>query len=527
MLLGGYSQTGPRDANEDSYFAQSLLHQGSIANGVDTFLMVSDGMGGYKGGDVASGMVVRSAEHYLGNVLELAKDNRISFDPALALEEIVCNAHDAIVLEAQARGNANMGATFVGVFMSPTHAWIGHVGDSRAYLWRDGCLQRLTQDHSLVGRLLSQHVISEQESQTHPDRHRIERAVGFSNHEVEITEVDLLPGDGMVLCTDGVYTTLDARGMAACARRSSGPDAVARAMVRKALSNGSDDNATAVVALSDVPPRAPGRQGEAKTQRMVPLGQSEPASMRGGATERMDRTPRTRRKAPVERERIREGRASGEGSASRKATALVAFSAIIVILTIVVLLACKVMGPVGGATGASPHAGGEPSGMVAHAPNDPDNDSANTDESEQQGENQDPAPGEDPAHMAEYLVGAGAVLRYVDIGGMAYRLQDNPGISLDVLLDEGSLVVASTQTDGFGREGREYRQLSDDYLQGVLRDLDRHAQGSTAYTSSLCGMVDRDAYATLIEELSAMDAAQVRDALAHLALDAGDLTAVE
>ena len=531
MLLGGYSKTGPRETNEDSYFAQSLPYEGSIANGVDTFLMVSDGMGGYRGGDVASGMVVRSAEHYLANVLKMAMDNRILFDPALALEEIVRNAHDAVVLEAQARGNANMGATFVGVFMSASHAWVGHVGDSRAYLWRDGELVRLTEDHSKVGRLLNQGMISEGEAQAHPDRHRIERAIGFSNHEVEITEVALRAGDGMVLCTDGVYTTLDAREMAACVSRRGDADAIARAIVNQALSNGSDDNATAVVAKDDTL-RTGGGSVSAQTQRLTPVA---PSMLAGG--ERVSRgharrAPATERMAQADRERggaQRATRGNAGGRSGRKEIVLVACSVIVAFVTVVVLVVCKLMVPVDASDGrgdgraASAAAVSDASGV-----DDPESDGRANQEASPHGKMPgDAEEDEDVTQMGEYWVGGGAVLRSVDASGVAYRFQDDPNVSFDVSIEEGSVVVASVHTKHFGRENRAYRQLSDDYLQGLLRDVERHAQGSDAYTSSLSAMVGRDAYADLMEALAGMDSGQVRETIAHLALCDEDLTAVE
>ena len=134
---------------------------------------------------------------------------------------------------------------------------------------------------------------------------------------------------------------------------------------------------------------------------------------------------------------------------------------------------------------------------------------------------------EDVTQMGEYRVGGGAVLRSVDASGMAYRFQDDPNVSFDVSIEEGSVVVASVHTKHFGRENRAYRQLSDDYLQGLLRDMERHAQGSDAYTSSLSAMVGRDAYADLMEALAGMDSGQVRETIAHLALCDEDLTAVE
>ena len=102
MELGGFSATGPRDANADSYFSRSFLGDASFSNGVYAFLMVSDGMGGYQGGDIASSLAVAAADRYLDNLLQIAEGNIVEFEPALALNEIAQNAQEAIVAETQA-----------------------------------------------------------------------------------------------------------------------------------------------------------------------------------------------------------------------------------------------------------------------------------------------------------------------------------------------------------------------------------------------------------------------------------------
>ena len=249
MNLGGYTAIGPRDANEDNFYFLDFPDVHSFTNGVTSYIMVSDGMGGYQGGDIASGLAVSSAESYLSQLLDMAEGNQVDFDAPYALGEISQNAHDAILAEASGRGNVSMGATFIGAFLSPTRAWIGHVGDSRAYLIRDNMATQLTEDHSQVGRMLSRGLISEEEAQNHPARNRIERALGFSDATPDITEVDLQPGDALLLCSDGVYTVLSCQAIADCVCRSKDAATAAKRVVKTALGKGTDDNSTAVVAL--------------------------------------------------------------------------------------------------------------------------------------------------------------------------------------------------------------------------------------------------------------------------------------
>jgi protein phosphatase len=175
-------------------------------------------------------------------------DNQIELDVAYALKEIVNNANEAILEEMKSRGNNGMGATFVGAFISPQRAWIAHVGDSRAYRIHRGVATQLTKDHSAVGRLLSQGLISEREAQNHPERNVIERALGFTTEDPEITEVILTRGDVILLCSDGVSTVLSAETMARCVMNSSTADAAVEDIVKSALNSNTDDNSTAVVA---------------------------------------------------------------------------------------------------------------------------------------------------------------------------------------------------------------------------------------------------------------------------------------
>ena len=251
--LQGYSATGPREANEDNFYVLDFSDYGTFTNGICALAVVSDGMGGYLGGDIASSIVVTEAERYMSQLLEMAKGNQIEFDAPAALDEIVQNAHAIILEEAEKNGGRSMGATFVGAFISPTHAWIGHVGDSRAYLIHEGEAIQLTEDHSQVGRMLSRGLISEEEAQNHPDRNKIEQALGFTIMETEIDEVDIEAGDSLVLCSDGVYTVVNYEKLATCVQKSHDAESAAINAVNAALSAHTDDNSTAVVVFPDRP----------------------------------------------------------------------------------------------------------------------------------------------------------------------------------------------------------------------------------------------------------------------------------
>lgn len=251
MSFGGSSVSGPRPYNEDNYLMSDLGEYRRQLGGLIAFVMVSDGMGGHSSGDVASRVAVETAESYVRDLLKLATESDLDVDAARALIEISEEAHDAIIAEAGVRGAASMGATFIAAFVSKSHAWIGHVGDSRAYLLSGGKARQLTKDHSQVGRLISEGVLTEEQAQHHPQRNVIERALGFTGASADVTEVDLKPGDAILLCSDGVSTALTGAELVSLAAAASDPQSAAAALTDGAINAGGDDNATAVIWAND------------------------------------------------------------------------------------------------------------------------------------------------------------------------------------------------------------------------------------------------------------------------------------
>jgi protein phosphatase len=251
MDLGGTSVPGPRPYNEDTFAYRDLSAYSTHLGGLTAFIMVSDGMGGHQSGDVASRIACETAESYIDDLLRMAAENQLSIEPALALREIVDEANSAVLNAAAEAGGASMGATFVGAFVSDTRAWIGHVGDSRAYRIHRGTGTQLTTDHSQVGRMIAEGVLTEEQAQAHPQRNVIDRALGFSGAEAEVDLVDLEPGDLIVLCSDGLSTVLSAEDIASICGQSANAQAATASLADEAVKAGSDDNVTAVVCADD------------------------------------------------------------------------------------------------------------------------------------------------------------------------------------------------------------------------------------------------------------------------------------
>jgi protein phosphatase len=161
-------------------------------------------------------------------------------------------------VHAAAQGR-NLGTTITCIAVHDGDLTLAHVGDTRAYLLRDGALTRLTADHSLVAAMVASGVITADEAQGHPDSNKVLRSLG-SQRELPPGYVDgleaafgapnlrLVVGDVLMLCSDGVWGTVDDSQIQAVLAEALDAQNAARALVDRALQGGAPDNATAVVA---------------------------------------------------------------------------------------------------------------------------------------------------------------------------------------------------------------------------------------------------------------------------------------
>jgi serine/threonine protein phosphatase PrpC len=164
--------------------------------------VVADGMGGHQGGKQASEMAVATISERLAKDV----DGGALAERTERLVEAVRDANRRIVERGARESDLNrMGTTLVALLLQQDEATIVHVGDSRAYRWRDGQLSQLTTDHTLVADLLRANEISEAEAGTHPYRHVLTRALGAAEDvEADVNRLDVRPGDVYLLCSDGV-----------------------------------------------------------------------------------------------------------------------------------------------------------------------------------------------------------------------------------------------------------------------------------------------------------------------------------
>ncbi|MDA8282360.1 MAG: Stp1/IreP family PP2C-type Ser/Thr phosphatase, partial [Actinomycetota bacterium] len=208
---------------------------------------VADGMGGHAAGEVASETALEALRRAIAAELG---DGRLT---ASGMADAVHGANRAVWDEAQADPHLHgMGTTLTAVAVVEDEGRerlaVANVGDSRTYRLREGRLEQLTVDHSLVAELVAEGQIRPDEAESHPQRHVLTRALGvYPDVEVDVLTAELQPADRLLLCSDGLSRELTDEQIASLLRRFADPTEAARELVANAKRNGGNDNITAVV----------------------------------------------------------------------------------------------------------------------------------------------------------------------------------------------------------------------------------------------------------------------------------------
>jgi serine/threonine protein phosphatase PrpC len=240
-----------RQINQDSVYAllTTLPREGAdIPLGL---FVVADGMGGHEGGEVASRLAVGSvARHVLGQVVVPALDDRPIEALQTVMVEAIEEANRTIWDHAQAVGS-DMGTTCTAVLLLGSALYIGHVGDSRAYINEAGDLRPLTTDHSAVGRLIQMGQLEPSEAREHPLRNQLYRTVGQHQQvQVDFVYQPLGAGTHLLLGSDGLWGMLDEAQMAQTLGKCIWPqDACAELVALANLAGGEDNISVVVVSL--------------------------------------------------------------------------------------------------------------------------------------------------------------------------------------------------------------------------------------------------------------------------------------
>jgi PPM family protein phosphatase len=228
LVAAGVTDVGRvRDGNEDDFIDQAD-RLGLVA--------VADGMGGHRAGEVASATALEALRAAVAN--------------GRSLRDAIEGANDAVLEKSEAdRKLHGMGTTLTaGMLGSDGHLVVGHVGDSRAYLLRDGELTQITDDHSLVEEMVRGGELTPEQAEVHPRRSIITRALGI-DPQVEVDEypIDLRPDDRVLLCSDGLTTMVRPDDIASILNREHDPKRAAQLLVDAANDAGGEDNVTAVI----------------------------------------------------------------------------------------------------------------------------------------------------------------------------------------------------------------------------------------------------------------------------------------
>lgn len=225
--------------------AASATDQGLVrSNNEDAFLIddqralfaVADGMGGHRGGEVASHTAIEALRAAIAN--------------GTPLHDAITRANTAVLTRAAGDDElTGMGTTMTAVIaVGGRQLLIGHVGDSRAYLLHEGTLRRATDDHSLVEELVRDGRLTPEQAEAHPQRAIVTRALGVDDDvDVDLYTLEVEVGDRVVLCSDGLTTMVRERDIERLARTETEPQRLAEALVDAANAAGGEDNVTIVV----------------------------------------------------------------------------------------------------------------------------------------------------------------------------------------------------------------------------------------------------------------------------------------
>ncbi len=220
-----------RTGNEDSVFPTTSGRSPGPA-----VLMVADGMGGAVAGEVASRLAVEAAA---------AAGDDEHVDP---VDRVLAGNEAVVEASLEDPSLAGMGTTMTLVELTPDGtANFAHVGDSRAYLLRDGELEMLTTDHTLVNSLIELGKITEDEAEHHPHRHLLTRVLGLGPVDVDSFSIQLREGDRILLCSDGLTTMVTDFTIGQILAAGEGVEPTAWALIEQANMAGGVDNTTVVV----------------------------------------------------------------------------------------------------------------------------------------------------------------------------------------------------------------------------------------------------------------------------------------
>ncbi|MBP1757303.1 MAG: protein phosphatase [Firmicutes bacterium] len=226
-----------RENNEDSY---AIVYPGV---GYPLALILADGMGGHSKGEVASRIAVEFIASFLREDLVTP---RSLADIGKRLPELIKKANIKVYLASlDHEENRGMGTTLTTLVIKNDRLTFAHIGDCRAYLLHNNILKQLTIDHTLVQEMVDAGSLTAEETQNHPRRNVLTRALGFPEFiSPDVAQVPVAAGDTIILCSDGLHGFVPDQAIARFAQAAESPEQLVDQLIQAALSAGGEDNVT-------------------------------------------------------------------------------------------------------------------------------------------------------------------------------------------------------------------------------------------------------------------------------------------
>ncbi len=240
-----------RAANEDSFTMAELSKAsrwqgGKCADWPTTkggvLLVVSDGMGGAKAGEVASAL---SVEAVLGGMLRAVREKPVDGD---VLRKVIEQASEKVHEAGKRADRKGMGATLTAVLVTGTTAYVAQIGDSRAYLLRNGKIGQITHDQSYVQMLVDAGVMTAAEAEASPRKNIILQVMGQEAVRVVLGRIALKSGDRLLVCSDGLTNVLDDATLNEVAKAPADLAKASQELIHRTKQGGAPDNVTVIVA---------------------------------------------------------------------------------------------------------------------------------------------------------------------------------------------------------------------------------------------------------------------------------------
>lgn len=243
---GIVSSPGGRDYNEDACAVRDYSQRRKTQ--YLCLMVMADGMGGHNAGDVASQVAVQMLERLAGP--RQFEGGKSGFSDAV--ERVIWNAFSAINSHIHDLGESSqerrgMGTTLTCGLVDNSFVYVGHVGDSRAYIISADDIRQLTEDHSVVGKMVSEGILSESQAQTHEKRNVLTRAIGPEpNVEIDLLKAPIKPGETVFMCSDGLHTVVRASEVYQMVHAEGDLQAACERLVQLSMARGADDNVSAI-----------------------------------------------------------------------------------------------------------------------------------------------------------------------------------------------------------------------------------------------------------------------------------------